>query len=708
MSRILLSLIISSSLLLGQNYRWPIRASQSLSATFSEYRSGHLHAGIDIKTWGEMEVPCLAVAEGYIEYVAVGYNGYGRGVWLRLNDGNIAVYGHLERYNPVLEKLIKAEQISQDKYSIHLKFTPDQYPVHPGDLVGYSGTSGTEHPHLHFELRDTSGQVYNPQFFYPGIRDQRAPLLDEIMLIPVGLESRINASQFPVIFDMDQDVKPIAITGPFRVALNTHDRAMGTYNKYNIYHAAIMVNDSLVFEREFDQIAMRLTDEVDEIYPGSKGKRGWRFMSMYHSDTSATALFSPDSLSGIISPAQLSELKIKVSDLEGNDVVKSLLFHKQVLGTWDVSVKGNRSIITRHFTGDGYESFKFYTGNNTFIPIIETLYRLNSTSWVFDNGRDITSGVRALGADRGLIKWIVPPIDQATPEIDYNWKRKGAGYVLQIGASDGFIFPLAYSLNIQGEHHQGELVQTGPTHVETDVVPLHRAALAESIEFIYDTQVLGSLRLAPLDLLAPGQTRQYSIDTLGVRLSASNPGSADQYIKVDTAVAEFNQTPVLGIDISLVGTSESQFSGQLLFSQTGRDTSLSIFSPGKKDSWERLIAPDSLPQNALDIVEGGTFFFLSDSRPPNIEALDIYTAVRHGDRLVFKITDNSGNLSYPRTGIRANLDGSLFFPDFNPLRHELSFHIPKRLGSGQHIFQFSIRDESGNQTEFQQKFSVKY
>ena len=175
MFRIILSTLLVSSLLWGQNYRWPIRASQSLSATFSEYRSGHLHAGVDIKTWGEMEVPCLAISDGYIERIVIGYNGYGKGLWLRLADGNVAVYGHLEQFNSAIESLIRSEQLQRDQYSLRLKFAPYEYPVKAGEVIAYSGTSGTEHPHLHFEIRDTLRHVHNPNCFIQVSRIQKRP-----------------------------------------------------------------------------------------------------------------------------------------------------------------------------------------------------------------------------------------------------------------------------------------------------------------------------------------------------------------------------------------------------------------------------------------------------------------------------------------------------------------------------------------------------
>ncbi len=706
MSRIILILLLISSLLAGQDYHWPIRASQSLSSTFSEYRSGHLHAGVDIKTWGEMEVPCLAIADGYVEHIAVNYNGYGRGLWLRLKDGNVAVYGHLEQFKPILEKLIKAEQLQRDEYSVHLKFKPDQYPVKAGSVIAYSGTSGTEHPHLHFEIRDTLGQVYNPQFFYSGIQDEKPPILDEIMLIPTGHDSRINGSLYPVIFDLQQDIKTVSTTGPFQVAINTHDRANGTYNKYNIYRAELQVNDKHVFEREFDQVAMRLTDDVDHVYPGVKGKRGWQFMSMYNVDLNQKTPFSPGSQSGIIDPAGLSELQIIVSDIYENTVSRKLLFHEEAAGKWNLKQDAENYLVTRTYSNNGYENFQFFTGNNSHIPISETLYRLTSTSWVFDV-QGMSSGVRALGPAGSRIKWIIPPQNQVNPELDYIWKRKGEGFVLQVESSEPYIFPLAYALNTHEEQYTGELVQINPSTVESDIIPIHLGAQANKIEFISGSRVVISLPLDPMERIPSGESRTISLDLIAAELVAQNSGGSDLFVKFDTSSSVFSDQSVVGVNVSLIATSDSKFSGRLSFLNHQKDSSLAIFSPGKKDSWERHISPDSATQFEMEIQKGGTYFLLNDDAPPIINPMEAYQSCRRGERLVFKIVDNTGNIPDPGTGIRAKLDGSLFFPDYNPLRQELSFHVPQRLGVGQHLLEFSIRDSSGNTTEFKHQFFLK-
>jgi hypothetical protein len=40
---------------------WPLGITINLTSSFGEYRSGHLHAGLDIKTHGKEGVPCRAV-----------------------------------------------------------------------------------------------------------------------------------------------------------------------------------------------------------------------------------------------------------------------------------------------------------------------------------------------------------------------------------------------------------------------------------------------------------------------------------------------------------------------------------------------------------------------------------------------------------------------------------------------------------------------
>ena len=77
-------------------YLWPLHGERLLSSSFSEYREGHYHAGIDLRTFGRIGLPCLAVGDGSVQRIKVGPAGYGKALYLKLEDGRTAVYAHLD------------------------------------------------------------------------------------------------------------------------------------------------------------------------------------------------------------------------------------------------------------------------------------------------------------------------------------------------------------------------------------------------------------------------------------------------------------------------------------------------------------------------------------------------------------------------------------------------------------------------------------
>ena len=115
MRRILI-LLISTAACVGargqhpapEEYIYPICDVEGLySANFGEMRPGHFHAGIDIKTDGVEGKPLVAVADGYVSRVSLAAGGYGRAIYLTLDNGTTAVYGHLQRFRDDIEKRVR-------------------------------------------------------------------------------------------------------------------------------------------------------------------------------------------------------------------------------------------------------------------------------------------------------------------------------------------------------------------------------------------------------------------------------------------------------------------------------------------------------------------------------------------------------------------------------------------------------------------------
>ena len=110
--RFLVGLLILCGSASSENYDWPLEAPPALTSTYAEYRSGRFHAGLDVKTWGKEGFACVAVADGYVWRVRTSPWGYGRAVYIRLQDGRTAVYAHLSEFVERIEKVVAEEHAS--------------------------------------------------------------------------------------------------------------------------------------------------------------------------------------------------------------------------------------------------------------------------------------------------------------------------------------------------------------------------------------------------------------------------------------------------------------------------------------------------------------------------------------------------------------------------------------------------------------------
>ena len=130
-------------------FRNPLDGNIGLSATFAEFRTGHFHAGLDMRTGGVVDKPVYAAADGYVAKVSISPWGGGKILYIKHPNGYTTVYMHLNSYAGEIGKAVLKEQYAQKSYSIVKMFKPDELPVKKGQLVAYSGnTGGSGGPHL--------------------------------------------------------------------------------------------------------------------------------------------------------------------------------------------------------------------------------------------------------------------------------------------------------------------------------------------------------------------------------------------------------------------------------------------------------------------------------------------------------------------------------------------------------------------------------
>ncbi len=159
---LLILLLLSGLSAFSGDRSWPVKGEISLSSSFCDFRPGHFHGGIDIRTDGKEGRKVYSPVEGYIWRIRYSYIGYGKGLYVKDSHGFIYVFGHLSRLSKRLENIVRPYQYENRKYYCDLYFKPDSIPVKSGELIGFSGQTGYGAPHIHFEIRNPGNMPLNP------------------------------------------------------------------------------------------------------------------------------------------------------------------------------------------------------------------------------------------------------------------------------------------------------------------------------------------------------------------------------------------------------------------------------------------------------------------------------------------------------------------------------------------------------------------
>jgi hypothetical protein len=286
---------------LTQDYLWPTDASRYLTSSFAEYRPGHFHAGIDIKTWSRIGYRVFAIRDGYIMRIGVSPYGYGKVLYQKLDTGEIAVYAHLDRFNNELQNFVKQEQQRKGAYRINTYLRRDQFPIKKGDVIGYTGASGIGSPHLHFEIRDANNHPTNPFLLGYKVEDTVPPLLSAISITPFDFYSRVDSDVIPLIEkptlvnngNYKLVSKPL-VSGSIGFAIDCFDQADGVNHRFAVYKLDFYVDGTLYFSAKYDKFSYRVSNLIDldrDFRLMSRGKG--RFQKLYKERFNQLPFYKP-------------------------------------------------------------------------------------------------------------------------------------------------------------------------------------------------------------------------------------------------------------------------------------------------------------------------------------------------------------------------------------------------------------------------------
>lgn len=250
-------------------YILPIKEPIVITSSFAEYRRGHFHGGLDFSTGGQAGVPVRAIASGYVARVKVSPIGYGKVLYIKLNDGRYAVYAHLQDFTRTIRALAEREQQAAGQYEVEFFPPADAYPVKQGEVVGYSGRSGSAVAHLHFELRDSFERPLNPLTHGLVAADPIPPRFVSVCVYPIGTEATVNGQHQPVrvrfrpVGGLYRAEKKVRVHGTFALSVYVRDEQAPNSYPLGPYRLETLLDGKRVFVTSMEQFSYSRTHDVD-------------------------------------------------------------------------------------------------------------------------------------------------------------------------------------------------------------------------------------------------------------------------------------------------------------------------------------------------------------------------------------------------------------------------------------------------------------
>ena len=272
----------------AERYLWPLETERKLSSSFAEYRDGHYHAGIDLRTFGQIGLPCRAIDDGEAVRLRVQPGGYGKALYLRTSDGRTAVYAHLDGFCRPLDSLAYHWRLDRGRNSCDIEIPPGRFTFRRGDVVAYTGSSGSVHPHLHFELRGTDGAPLNPLEMFYDVPDDCPPILTGLAIVPRRWESIVDGSPLAVTrrFQLVGDNRYVVpdtfeLDGEFGFGVRAYDQQTRGSYRMGWHETELLIDGAFAYRARNSRFDYARYNDVEIEYEARDGAAPGRYLALF-------------------------------------------------------------------------------------------------------------------------------------------------------------------------------------------------------------------------------------------------------------------------------------------------------------------------------------------------------------------------------------------------------------------------------------------
>jgi hypothetical protein len=357
-------------------YAWPLDLPRELTSSFAEFRPGRYHMGIDLRT-GPTGKNVYAAADGYVARIRCSPYGYGKAVYLQLNDGNSAVYAHLSDFAPPLRDYVRRAQHQRMEYTVDLTPKPGEFPIKRGELIAKSGQTGIGVPHLHYEIRDPKGIPINPRLAGVHWPDTKAPIIRSVAIVPLDPHSMAgNDFRGTVLTQKHDDEGRLVITSPTPVegllafAVDVFDPGPGG-SRLGVYRVTASCAGKEIFTVRNDRISYDHAEDGAIAFARLSDRdqllRLWRTPG---NDAEAYTATAEDGAFELQSPT--AEVLITAEDFEGNKATLNLPLRRAEAepAPPESEMYRDEPKATLQFTGQTLVAHMTFPGDEVTAPVL--------------------------------------------------------------------------------------------------------------------------------------------------------------------------------------------------------------------------------------------------------------------------------------------------------------------------------------------------